>query len=40
LGAMLKAYPKLQPKPKTIPELINTLQRIWIATPFEFRRNL
>jgi len=30
---MLQAYHKLQPKPKTIPELKDALQSIWTALP-------
>jgi len=32
-GAMLQAFHKLQSKPKTIPELKNTLQQIWNDLP-------
>src|SRR6218665_1521512 len=32
-GAMLEAYHKLQPKPKTIPEMEIALQQIWTDLP-------
>jgi len=32
-GAMLEAYHKLQPKPKTIPETKIALQQIWTDLP-------
>jgi len=30
---MLESYPKLQQKPKTVPEFKNALQLIWSALP-------
>jgi len=32
-GAMLQAFQKLNPKPKTIPELKSALQQIWDDLP-------
>jgi len=32
-GAMLQAFHKIHPKPKTIPELKSVLQQIWDRLP-------
>jgi len=32
-GAMMEAYHKLQPKPKTVHKLKDALQQIWTALP-------